>query len=168
MPSSFTGDTMKLKSMVSGLSKLARPGWANRINKQLADEGVSLVQECFETSRDPHGRPWPKLQTRAGQPLLDTGRLRNSITRKEVNGGGFIIGTNVEYAAIHNYGGVIKAKNAPVLRFRVGKQWVSKKSVTIPRRQFLPDSGRLSSTWEEAFVELAREFIERELREGRG
>lgn len=47
------------------------------------------------------------------------------------------VGTNVKYAAIHEYGGVINAKNAPYLKFKIGNKWISKKSITMPERSFL-------------------------------
>jgi phage gpG-like protein len=42
------------------------------------------------------------------------------------------------YAAIHQFGGEIVAKNSPLLRFRSGGRWWSKKKVTIPARPFIP------------------------------
>jgi phage gpG-like protein len=47
------------------------------------------------------------------------------------------IGTNVEYAGVHERGAVIRAKNKPYLRFNVGGRWVQKKSVTLPARRWL-------------------------------
>jgi phage gpG-like protein len=43
----------------------------------------------------------------------------------------------VLYAAIHQLGGTIAAKDAPYLKFKIGDRWASKKSVTIPARPFL-------------------------------
>jgi phage gpG-like protein len=47
------------------------------------------------------------------------------------------LNTDVKYGAIHEYGGVIKAKHAPYLKFTVGGRWVQVKQVTIPARPFL-------------------------------
>jgi len=41
------------------------------------------------------------------------------------------------YAAIHQFGGTIKAKNAKNLKFKVNGQWVSKKQVVIPARPYM-------------------------------
>jgi len=49
-----------------------------------------------------------------GKTLQDTGRLRNSLTYK-IEGNKIKIGSNVCYAKIHQFGGVIKAKNARTL-----------------------------------------------------
>ena len=47
------------------------------------------------------------------------------------------IGNSVVYGAIHQFGGVIKAKNAPALVFSLGGDLVAVKSVTIPARPYL-------------------------------
>lgn len=89
----------------------------------------------------PPGRPeaWKeskRVKEKGGQTLSDTGRLRRSFTVRAYNDRAEI-GTNVKYAAIHQAGGVVMAKNKPYLKFKIGDQWVSKKSVTIPARPFL-------------------------------
>jgi phage gpG-like protein len=63
------------------------------------------------------------------------------------------------YAAIHQFGGVIKAKNVPYLRFKVGDRWASKKQVTIPARPFFPvnDAGTALTPPAEALVKSAAE-----------
>jgi phage gpG-like protein len=40
------------------------------------------------------------------------------------------------YAAIHQFGGVIRGN--PLLKFRVGEQWISVRQVTMPARPFFP------------------------------
>jgi phage gpG-like protein len=71
-----------------------------------------------------------------GQTLVDTARLRQDFGT-EVTATSAEWGTNTDYAAIHQFGGVIRAKNAKALRFQIGGNWVMKKSVTIPARPFL-------------------------------
>jgi len=77
----------------------------------------------------------------SGQVLKrKTGRLAGSIDREEyIMGGGVIgrIGSNLKYARIHELGGVIKAKNAPYLKFYVDGHWVSTTQVTIPQRPYI-------------------------------
>jgi phage gpG-like protein len=71
--------------------------------------GSSLVDEIklgFVDSRDPWGIPWKRLKYRIGQPLLDTGKLRNSITFRLIGRTGVRIGT-ADYlpkAALHQFG----------------------------------------------------------------
>lgn len=114
----------------------------------LVDVGVYLMR-VIDLNFRAQGRPdrWqPTL--RGGHILADTGRLRRSLT---VTGGENIFqtgknfvstGSTVPYASIQNFGGIIRAKNAPYLVFQVNGRWYKKKQVTIPARPFLvvPDS----------------------------
>jgi HK97 gp10 family phage protein len=53
------------------------------------------------------------------------------------NGAAVQVGTNVEYAAIHEYGGIITPKTAKALRFKIGDKWVMTQRVQIPARPYL-------------------------------
>ena len=71
--------------------------------------------------------------------LIDEGRLRASIAAEAITDNEVLIGTNVVYAAIHEFGGTITPKRAKYLRFywkEIG-QWVTTKKVTIPPRPYL-------------------------------
>jgi phage gpG-like protein len=74
----------------------------------------------------------------AGNLKVRTGRLRSSITssvdqfKLEAS-----VGTNVIYAPIHEYGGVIRPKNKKFLRFRIEGQWIISRQSVIPPRPFL-------------------------------
>lgn len=79
------------------------------------------VQMRFRTTSGPDGRQWEKsfrAQTEGGQTLSLTRRLRNSITY-EADRQSVAVGTNVIYAAIHQFGGTIRAKNGPFLAIPV-------------------------------------------------
>ncbi|UOO81176.1 phage virion morphogenesis protein [Uruburuella testudinis] len=71
------------------------------------------------------GRPkWLGLKYRNGKPLIDTGALRGSISSMADNDTA-LVGTNMEYAAIHNFGG-----------------WAGRnKKVFIPQREFMMLTG---------------------------
>lgn len=100
---------------------------------------VSSVIHRFETGQAPGGAPWkPSIRAReqGGQTLIDSGRLRTSITYMP-GPSSVEVGTNVVYAAIHQFGGTIHAKNAPHLVFKIGGRFASKDQVTIPPRPFL-------------------------------
>ncbi|STZ75560.1 phage virion morphogenesis protein [Bergeriella denitrificans] len=72
------------------------------------------------------GRPkWLGLKYRNGKPLVDTGALRGSITELADNDTA-LVGTNLVYAAIHNFGGM------------AGRG----KKVRIPQREFLTLTGQ--------------------------
>lgn len=127
-----------------------------RIGAQLRQH----VDERFEEGKGPGRLPWQKsrgAEDEGGQTLIDTARLRQSITFRA--GPSFAeIGTNVIYGPIHQFGGTIKAKTAKGLVFRVGGKrvggrigkggfrvgsrieggsWRRVQQVTIPARPFL-------------------------------
>lgn len=67
------------------------------------------------------GRPkWLGLEYRNGKPLVDSGRLRDSVVAYSDNDTA-LVGTNMVYAAIHNFGGM------------AGRG----RKVNIPQREFL-------------------------------
>ena len=85
-----------------------------------------------------------KEEKLSGQVLKTrTSNLRNSISYEFNNDGTNIdgvVGTNVNaipYARIHEFGGIIEAKKAKFLRFKIGNRWVMKRSVKIPERSYL-------------------------------
>jgi len=107
--------------------------------------GVAMTQSTtdrFATGTTPDGNQWPqsirvKMAQGNGQTLVDKGQLVRSITH-EANDGGVEIGTNVIYAAIHQFGGTIRAKTAKGLRFSIpGVGFVNVQAVNIPARPFL-------------------------------
>ena len=75
--------------------------------------------------------------------LYQTGALVNSVKHKinrvSSSGGEGQSGPTVIYGRIHEFGGVITAKNGPYLHFFSKKtgQWVKTKSVTIPARPYM-------------------------------
>ena len=74
----------------------------------------------------------------SGQSLnRKTGTLAKSITYKLLNDHISKVGTNVAYAAIHEFGGIIRPVNAKALTFKIKDQWISTKKVTIPARPYL-------------------------------
>ena len=84
-----------------------------------------------------------KMNASGGRPGLqvDTGNLVNSINTKLVSNNGdrviVEVGTGVEYAAIHEFGGVINALRSPYLHFEIDGKHIATKSVTIPPRPYL-------------------------------
>jgi phage gpG-like protein len=66
-------------------------------------------------------------------PLNDTGRLRSSIAGRIQGANQVVLGTNVKYAAIHNYGGTI---NVPALAPKRAKalRWMTPGGVIFARR----------------------------------
>lgn len=78
--------------------------------EQLAAQVEFDTARRFETQVDPDGNPWPpslRALAENGETLTDTARLRQSIT-SSVSPTAFEVGTNVVYAAIHQFGGTVK------------------------------------------------------------
>ena len=48
------------------------------------------------------------------------------------------------YAHSHNVGGVIRAKNAPYLKFKIGNQWIQVKQVRIKRKNYMAQGVKLA------------------------
>lgn len=153
--------------------------------------GAALVDSTklrFKDSTAPSGQAWAPLSAltisrrrgggKGAKPLLDTGRLRNSITM--LAGNDFVeVGTNVRYAAIHQFGGAIDiAARSQQLFFRqgkngqVGNRFVKKKrsnfaqwatigayQINIPARPFLG----LSAEDRQEILEIARHHYEQAL-----
>lgn len=128
---------------------------------------VNRIRTDFDQSQDPYGNPWAPLKFRNGQPLRDTGRLRNSIDF-DVPGTNVVeVGTNVAYAPVHQFGAKIPAhggdtpstpgnvsidgfvaSGAPVLLFSAGGRIIAAKRVEIPARPFFPtEDGGLPDSW---------------------
>ena len=70
---------------------------------------VDSTLRRFERERAPDGSPWLKSAralAEGGRTLTDTGRLRGSIAHTVTDGGRAVeVGSNVLYAAIHQFGG---------------------------------------------------------------
>jgi phage virion morphogenesis protein len=104
--------------------------------------GASLAvstQMRFERGEGPDGSPWPpsiRALATGGKTLIDSARLVQSITHNAF-ASGVEVGTNMLYAAVHQFGAVIRPVVAAALRFKVGKQWVTKQEVRIPARPYL-------------------------------
>lgn len=151
-----TGDFTQLALLQSQLARIGSEG-VKRVAKQVGLECKALVAEGFSRGVSPSGQAWAPVR-RGGQPLRDTGRLASSITLNDT-GAGFTVGTNVSYAAVHQYGATIHAKGkrglySPKLRQFFGK------TVTIPARPFLPEGDSLPATWATRLDEAALDALE--------
>lgn len=82
------------------------------------------AQLRFRSGQGPDGHAWKKSRRAAeegGQTLSLTRRLRNSITTAATPTSASV-GTNVIYAAIHQFGGVIRARKGPFLAIPITAQ----------------------------------------------
>lgn len=97
------------------------------IQRRMAETVIRTAQEKY-------------LNTSGGETLRSRGGTLSSSLRWWFVGNDIFVGTNLIYAAIHEYGGIIRAKNAPFLVFFYNGQWYRKKQVTIPQRAYLRPS----------------------------
>lgn len=107
---------------------------------------LSNTRDRFGEGRGPDGSPWAPLREpwaslRKPKPILvqsDGSGLRGSIIseagRDEVS-----VGSNKEYAGVHQFGATIRPKNGPLLIFRTpgGRRFGQARQVTIPARPYL-------------------------------
>lgn len=177
----ISGDFRKLQKLVAKAadapSKMMRV-----VSKVMAEETIELVHQSFERQESPHGTPWaprhPNSIRQSGQILRDTGRLQRSFTRDSISEKGFRVGTNVKYAAIHQFGGEIVPKKAKALAFWVpgsyqvfsarGKRLkkpklnsmflVLTKKVTMPQRAMMPIK-TIPKRWMDAYREVVDEVV---------
>lgn len=122
--------------LVAALKSFERPSRKQELMDTLASYGVSSTQQRFVDEKSPDGEKW-KSTRRGGQVLRDTGRLFGSLTQKATLTTAQW-GTNVIYAAIHQFGGTIKPKKqGGRLVFRGLNGMVRVSQVKIPSRPFL-------------------------------
>lgn len=96
----------------------------------IAEDVKTLIDDSFEESRKPNGRPWAPLapetvkrrRNNSNKPLIDTGVLRNSINARP-GPRSVRFGTNVPYAEWHQFGteSIIARPFFPV--DEAGREW---------------------------------------------
>jgi len=95
----------------------------------------------FETATGPDGKAWKKsirAKKESGLTLTDTARLRRSITTR-VTPHSAEVGTNVEYAAIHQFGGEIRRKaRKQVLAFDGAGRFAARKNTRKRKAGAIP------------------------------
>ena len=113
------GDTRAMLRRIRSFSEIDKQG----INAALAEGVRESTLERFKQSKDPDGRRW-KTSIRAaqegGKTLIQSAQLRNSIHAKS-DASGFAVGTNVKYAATHQFGEpgrTIRVNRKKALRFQ--------------------------------------------------
>jgi phage virion morphogenesis protein len=122
--------------------------------------GAALVASTdlrFENTEAPDKTQWPKsirVLLEGGKTLTDTGYFRRTITH-EASDTGVAVGTDHIAAAIHQFGGTIRAKNGKGLAFSIGGENVVVPSVYIPARPFLG----LSDDDEAEIIALAGDWL---------
>ena len=173
-------------TLASGMQRFV--GRLAQVHAVLGQEYQLLVQQGFEAERSPSGTPWQELATAtvkkrgSSHPILRvSGRLAR--THLRANAQAAVVGSNLAYAAIHQFGGVIQHKGGSVkLHFkkfkrgpRKGKVRFSKAgkasygmqasvapySVRIPARPWLfsPD-GSVPEAWKQKLLASVKKMVE--------
>jgi phage gpG-like protein len=161
---SITGSFRELDRLIRFADRLRQPQFAEGLAKNLGQAALNQIDESFAGQKDPWDRPWKpsaRAEATGGQTLRKTARLQRSMTSQsalKTDPQGFEIGTNVVYAATHQYGATITPQEKKALRFKAGKRWVTVTKVKIPARPFMPEP-ELSPRWERAFEEAAEAYL---------
>lgn len=157
---SMEGELPELVDKLSRLSSIDKTG----LNNAIAEALRSGTIDRFEQEKSPDGAAWKKsirALAEGGLTLTMTSQLKGSINARATEEGAEV-GTNLVYAATHQYGAsgrTIRAKNKPNLMFQFKGRWIRKKQVTvnIPARPFIgisdEDREEIRSLTEEALEE---------------
>lgn len=131
----LTGDNQALLDRLRELEEADIAGAMAAVGEAIRTSTL----ERFDAGKDPEERAWKtsiRAQQDGGKTLMVSRDLANSI-HVESSSKGVEVGTNKEYAAIHQFGGTIRAKGDGPLKFKIGDQWISKKSIKMPARPYL-------------------------------
>lgn len=163
----MSGATLTLRYEDADLQRLAKRlqrALAKADHKPLLQRIAGALRESailrFHQGKAPDGSHWKKsrraLET-GGQTLILEGHLRDSITSNATSRR-LEVGTNKEYAAIHQFGGIIRPKKGRALNVPgIGPR----ASVTMPARPYLGISADdeaeikdITETWLRKLVDL--------------
>jgi len=96
--------TVGMDTALRKLKQLAERGNdVTPVLDELGEDEVTRVMLRFENSEAPDGSIWEDLKVRDGKPLMDTGRLYQSVVAHVANDS-LQVGTNVSYAPYHQFG----------------------------------------------------------------
>ncbi|OOF45620.1 phage virion morphogenesis protein [Rodentibacter trehalosifermentans] len=135
---------IKINNEKEVVALLERVAEGIRYNVPLMRTIAGTMQSAVDQNFEAGGRPkWLGVKSRPdGSPLIDSGALRNSIHASWDNDEAQV-GTNLKYAAIHQFGGKTKPhKIKPVTKKALAFGGIVRKSVnhpgsTIQARPFL-------------------------------
>ncbi len=160
------GFKLETGTVVPRLAEIARGLTdATRMWDEIGGKLELSTHNRFDTGTDPEGALWPKslrVINQGGKTLVDSARLYQSVTHNAWPSG-VAVGTNVEFAATHQFGATIKAKTAKGLFIKFKHRGSNKseirrpQQVTIPRRAFLG----LSDADETEIMTIAERYVAR-------
>lgn len=136
----LTVDTTQLRALAAKVKRLGPHNPHIRHGLTIIGQNwVNRIKANFRRSVSPYGDAWAPIHHREGQPLIDTGALRDSI-KSEVRGLQIVIGTRLKYGPTHNEG------------------------VGVKKRQFLPDAKRkLPAKWQAEYETILLAHVKKAL-----
>lgn len=148
-----TAATASLRGLLAGIENPAP------LLAQLGEYTLRTTRDRFKTQTGPDGTAWSALQPwykkeksqNKNRVLTLRGFLRGQLVSQVVGGKSVEVGSNLVYAAVHQFGGTIKPKSGKLLAFRGHVA----KSVTIPARPYLG----LSDADQNELVERTLEWL---------
>ncbi|MGL4709437.1 MAG: phage virion morphogenesis protein [Aeromonas veronii] len=148
-----------LQLLVKPLQRLQKAGGnLAPLLKDIAATGESSTRARFADEEGPDGQKWVaslRKQLHGGTTLTGDGGHLSAI-QSDYSGTEARWGSNRIYAAIHQFGGVIKAKTSKGLAFTLANgDGVITQSVTMPARPFLG----INKDDEEDIVHLVRKYV---------
>lgn len=136
-----------------------RMGDTQDLMDSIGEALVSSTLKRFQDEKSPEGEKWePSARAAAsgGTTLSNTGDLKKSID-KYVTSNKVMVGSNKEYARIHQLGGTVRPKKGKYLKFKgLGGEDVFAREVTIPARPYLG----ISDDDREEIVATMTDFLE--------
>ena len=144
------GDFEALRKMRVHLEAVGHGAVRREVNAHCASIASMEIMLGFARGVDPYGKPW-KNRIDGHHPLVGFNRYVTTTPTAT----GFRVDARHKGAGVHQYGATIKAKTRRkvqgYLTFRLPDgSWVSKRSVTIPARQYVPEFA-LPRSWDEQF-----------------
>jgi len=125
---------MRIETTFDGMDEF-REGMKRTANAMPGNIYRAVVESCALVERR------AKTHHLAGATLkYHTHRLQQSVKTSVNTTGNTVVGrvgSPVVYAAIHEYGGIIRPKKAKYLTFQIAGKWIRARSVTIPKREWL-------------------------------
>ena len=136
---------------------------------EIGNEIVNFSKDAFTNQgwTDTFFEAWETVEDKNGMTLIETGALRNSITIKSLTDYSVVVGSDLQYAAIHNDGGVIKVTDKMKRFFwsryksTGSEKWrrlALSKRVTMPKRTFLGPSEVMNKKIEKIILDKWEEL----------
>lgn len=104
---------------------IARTRDTRGLFQEIGDSLITSTHQRWDRGVAPDGTPWPpslRVQKHGGKTLILSSRLYRSVTY-QASASQLELGTNVAYAAIHQFGGLIhQAAREAVLHFKTNKK----------------------------------------------